>query len=850
MAAGTQRRNSFLSPARPALHWAAAVVVALLVCLSSRIVVLSAEPAVSLDAPDFDSGETSSSAQAGTLTLPHANPADDRSAKKLEELKTSFGPTRSRSIKVPIRAPKEAPPKVAPPGNGKPLGPERYSSSFDRNPSSKLLTAKGIVQTAAEAGDQQSPVGSTGNSDGESDIIPPSPDSNFPSLGFEPIELAPPGSELQPVPDFVPSRNSQPDRTSPSGPRKPARPMEAHVVPSSLLPSHAQSANWDSDGVSSLEPYQQRIAQVGEEPTFDADVPPIPLDFEPWWVAEVTKPQRIPGPHLSLELDSLVLISLSCAPQVLTIKSDQQIRETVVCEETAEFDWHAFLDNRWNDLNDPVGNTLITGGPDRYKNKLGTSTAGVRRRTDTGGTFEASQQLGWQHTNARFFVPPYQGQTRLQLTYTQPLLNGAGKLYNESRIVLAQIDADGAGDEILGSLQDHLLKVTDAYWELYRTRAVYLQLQRTLAEADRILQTIEGRSEFDVQPRQLLRARATVLRRRSDIARAEAAIRDAEARLRLLVNAPEMTRGPRRELVPSDFPLACTAALPMGESLQTALIHRPDISRAIRAIRATSLRLNMAENEIKPKLDLLLSTYVAGLAGDSDVGRSYVNQFTQARPSYTAGLLLDVPLGNRAAKAQLERRELELRRSFHELEATIETTLLQVEVAVREVQTSAREVVARYHTMLAVEMETNYLNERWLSIPGADRAATLVLEDLLDSQERLADAEREFVRAQVGYVLAVSRVRHSMGTLMEVADGPTPTLIGETSIPTPTRDSLASQPDASASSLIDPVSHEVEAVGQTKMNPEGYGSKSAAATPRSSTAKPGSTTGWKRIFGR
>ncbi|MCA9090494.1 MAG: hypothetical protein KDA90_17880, partial [Planctomycetaceae bacterium] len=50
----------------------------------------------------------------------------------------------------------------------------------------------------------------------------------------------------------------------------------------------------------------------------------------------------------------------------------------------------------------------------------------------------------------------------------------------------------------------------------------------------------------------------------------------------------------------------------------------------------------------------------------------------------------------------------------------------------------------------------------------------LLLEDLLDSQQRLAEQEEAFVTAQVNYVLAHCELQRSMGTLLSMSQSGTP----------------------------------------------------------------------------
>jgi outer membrane protein TolC len=359
----------------------------------------------------------------------------------------------------------------------------------------------------------------------------------------------------------------------------------------------------------------------------------------------------------------------------------------------------------------------------------------------------------------------------LELSYVQPLLGRAGKAYNESRIVLAQLDADVARHQLCEDLQEHLFQVTEAYWELYRARVLRLQKQKLYDQAEAILSLLEARAEVDAVRQQILRARAAVASRRSDILRTQAAVRNAESRLRLLVNDPRLIDGGRLELVPAEWPLPYYVPVSMRESLQTAVRSRPDVAGAMREIKAAGVRLGIAKNELLPKLDLILSTYVAGLEGDADVGTALGNQFSVGEPGYSLGLLFEVPLGNRTARAEFDRRQAELQRAMMVFRATVEAGLTEVELAVREVETAYQEMVSKYQAMVAADAEERYLDERWRLLPGDDGNTPNLLEDLLDAQDRLAGEEAAFVTAQVNHTLALTALKRATGTLMRFTGG-------------------------------------------------------------------------------
>ena len=77
----------------------------------------------------------------------------------------------------------------------------------------------------------------------------------------------------------------------------------------------------------------------------------------------------------------------------------------------------------------------------------------------------------------------------------------------------------------------------------------------------------------------------------------------------------------------------------------------------------------------------------------------------------------------------------------------VEEALTGVEQSVREVETTYGEMASKCDAMLAVADEANYLFDRWKTLPGTDDSAVLLLDNLLDAQERLADEEAAMVRA-------------------------------------------------------------------------------------------------------
>ena len=169
-------------------------------------------------------------------------------------------------------------------------------------------------------------------------------------------------------------------------------------------------------------------------------------------------------------------------------------------------------------------------------------------------------------------------------------------------------------------------------------------------------------------------------------------------------------------------------------------------------------------------MNLVLESYVAGLRGNSEIDQAWLDQYREGEPSYSIGLQYERPFGNRLANARMQRRHHELQQLQAELQATLEAVRLEVEVAVRELQTTYGEMEANYRAMEAATVEVDYIADRWQLLPDADRSASVLLEHLLQAQERLNAAESAYLHAQLNYSLSQMAYRRATGRLLQAEE--------------------------------------------------------------------------------
>jgi outer membrane protein TolC len=492
----------------------------------------------------------------------------------------------------------------------------------------------------------------------------------------------------------------------------------------------------------------------------------MPVDYKPWWQGRVNGHINTAVPEIDTDITSLFSRALKHSSQIKVFSDLPLIRETTIQEANSPLDFRVFAEGKATDRDEPVGDDLQTGGPLRYEEHSRDFDYGVRKKFLTGTEVELKQNVGDMDTNSVYFNPVDQARTGTYLTITQPLLKRFGVGYNRSAIDLAGIDHAVSQEELRRNVESHLLEVTRAYWGLYLERSLLLQKSRLVEETSKVYKQMQERSGVDVPPSLLARARSLVRGHELAAMQAEYAMLNAQSRIRALVNDPELINGAGLEMVTSQLPSNKLFDVTFDQALQTTLNNRPEVAQAIKHIQSAYLRLQNAENELRPDLDLFFQTYVKGLEGDYHHGEAYSNQFDEGSPSYVAGLRLEYPLGNNGSEARHLRKKLEIRQLLHQLDTTVENVLLETQVSYRELVKNYRSMAQGYQVMQADTEEVKALRARVDYLLTTNEQYGDVLYRLMDASERLTKSEEQFAASELTYNYSLSNLHRSMGILV------------------------------------------------------------------------------------
>jgi outer membrane protein TolC len=501
----------------------------------------------------------------------------------------------------------------------------------------------------------------------------------------------------------------------------------------------------------------------------------IPADFSPWWIrGQKNSIGNSVGKGVTIE--DLYLRALRNSKQIRVFGDLPVIRETGIREAKGAFDTNSFLQGKFDRANDPVGNTLVTGGAGRFKQDEWSYEAGAKKKFVTGTEVTLSQRLGQVANNSIYLTPNSQSTGELSLSVVQPLLRGVGTGYNRATMRIAKLDSDIAMAEFVRQSESHLLEITRTYWALYAARVTYLQKAKLVEETARVTDELKARQKVDAQQSQFFRAESALASRRSDLIRSEAAIRNAQDRLKALTSDPSLLASANTELIPGDRLVLTASAVDAAQAAAAALDNRPEINQAFLQLRAATLREKMQRNELLPELNLVLQGSLGGLSA-GDHADAYGKQFNQGGPGFSAGFVFSMPLENNIARARLERRRLELRQQLDQLKTTIDSVFLEVKISAREATTAYRETQAKYSAVKAFTADVESIEARRTlqtasPAPGADETArtSVFLDTLLDAQDRRSNAEEEFIRAAANYQIAIVNLERAKGQLLAYSD--------------------------------------------------------------------------------
>lgn len=361
-----------------------------------------------------------------------------------------------------------------------------------------------------------------------------------------------------------------------------------------------------------------------------------------------------------------------------------------------------------------------------------------------------------------FVNPSVFGTVSIQIT--QPLLRGAGLLPNRGPIIVAQRNLDQSRATFRRQVATVILNALQQYWNVVEARDSLTVEQNLLAQAqqsyDHDKQALEKGA---LPPLDIYRSESEVAARRVTEIQAEYAVKQAEDVFRNAIGAdidPNI-RALDLDLTQNPEPSNDLLTVDIAGELQKALANRPDLDAQRLQLSSDDLNIKIAHNGLKPQLNLTANYQGAGL--NTTTNGPFLEALDQtfgfSQPTYGAGLSLNLPIRNYAAKSAYASAQVNKRRDLYSNRQIRQQITLDVANAVHQLEQSK----------LSMEAAKIALNLAQKNMQAEQRKYELGAETLyvvLQTQSELAQAEQSAIQAQVNYQLAVASLYYSTGELL------------------------------------------------------------------------------------
>jgi len=482
--------------------------------------------------------------------------------------------------------------------------------------------------------------------------------------------------------------------------------------------------------------------------------PPFKLDLQIAQLGAAQPPSGAPAGAMALSLKESIALALKNNLDITIEGFNPRLRDQDLTFEKSAFDPSAFLELTRSDNRLPAALNLLTG--QRVLSDLFDFNTGLRQKLPTGGTYELRFNNEWTH------IPtsnPNEGLiSKLALTLTQPLLRNFGFEANETNIRIATNNQSISREQLRLKVSDITTQVYNAYVELVFAIQNLEVARRSLRLAQDLVTLNKARVRAGVAaPVEVTQAEAQEAARVQDVILGEKAVRDAEDTLKVILNIPG-TGSWGQEIQPTYSLSFEPKPINLDETIRTALENRYEYKSAKLDIDSKDLSVRLTRNQLLPDLSFVgsVSTNGFGTSYGKDMSALGGGDFV----SYTVGVVLTVPLGNRAAESTYTKARLtteQAKTSLKQLELQI---VQQVREGVRRVEANARRVDAN-RAARALAEEQLRVEQRRLE------AGVSTTFNVLSFQRDLSAAQANELRAIADYVESLANLDKVRGTVLE-----------------------------------------------------------------------------------
>jgi outer membrane protein len=506
---------------------------------------------------------------------------------------------------------------------------------------------------------------------------------------------------------------------------------------------------------------QEAFSDIGPNGESDADGQPI---------RPSTGRDLESDPVVTMSLQEIIHRAVANNHDVKVAAYQPAIEGARVIEAAANFDPTFFTNLQYAQKHDLTGgeifNSFTGGAPFTSFNSdsnQGTLQTGIQENLGSG----AQVQLQYQSTYNYFFPPTTQFnpfyESDLTLSVTQPLLKNFGYDVNHAQIVIDRVNQRVSQLEFRKAVEQNVADIEKAYWQL--VQAVNdIKIQESLVEnTEQTYKQLYNRmaEKIDVSPLQVAQAQTQLELRRTELIQFKAQARDLSDQLKGLMSDPEYPVTSNVVILPLDEPVEDAIQFDFEDEISTAMENRLELGEQQLKVDSAVVTIGVAKNNLLPEFDFIGSTGPQGVAGN--LGDAVKANFEFAHVDFTLGFKLQIPLGNRAARAIYRRSILQHMQAIEQYRSYIEQIAVDVKTSARAVVTAWEVIRSSRRSRFAAEDALTRINAREKS---GEPLTPEFVQLKLQIQDSVAQSQQSEAEAVANYNIALSQLEKSKGTIL------------------------------------------------------------------------------------
>jgi outer membrane protein TolC len=377
---------------------------------------------------------------------------------------------------------------------------------------------------------------------------------------------------------------------------------------------------------------------------------------------------------------------------------------------------------------------------------------GISQPLATGGTLELGVPFGDNASSGGM------ADAAASISYVQSLLRGAGTRINTQSIRIAEHQWNIVSAQTKLAAIRLLANADVTYWRLYAAQMALAvrQDQYKLAQ-DQLSQARKKVAAGSAPKIEIVLAEAGLASRLEAVINAETAVQSYRRELLRIMNREDLPFEAAVEIVPQTPPNPLGLDLDEKQLAEKALTMRMEMVQLDQYLLMDDLNIELARDATRPDLDLSYRYTTRSEAGG--VGGAFEDLAGDGSDDHLVGLSATIPLGNRAARARLQRARLAKIQDQAQRSRLRQTIRQEVYEAVSDLERNWRRILASEQGVVAAQRDYRVKQSQFQL--GA-RTST----DVLYSATQLADAQLGQIRAFSDYEIAQVNLARATGTLL------------------------------------------------------------------------------------